>query len=287
MKKSLIALMLASWLFGSGSVLAAGVPSWLELLLGGESGPSDPVFTNSLGQTFMLLPAGSFTMGSPEDEFGRGGPEWELAHQVALTRPFYLMTTEVTQGQWRALMGANPSAFAGCGDDCPVESVSRAEVETFIALLNSREGTGKYRLPTEAEWEYACRAGTVTAFSSGGITPVSSCQTDPNLEDAGWYCGNSELETHPVGRKKANPWGFFDLHGNVYEWVGDWADVYPSGPVVDPVGPDSSPFGMLLGRGGGFRSGNRNCRSAERAGFAPETKADDLGFRLVRETTGS
>jgi len=146
-------------------------------------------FTNPLGMTFNLIPAGTFTMGSPEDEPGRNDNETQ--HQVTLTQAFYMQTTEVTQGQWEAVMGENPSSFQDCGDNCPVEAVFWDDIQGFIAKMNER-GEGTYRLPTEAEWEYAARAGSTTAFANGGI-PETVCGYDPNLDEMGWYCGNSDV----------------------------------------------------------------------------------------------
>jgi formylglycine-generating enzyme required for sulfatase activity len=130
---------------------------------------------------------------------------------VTISSAYYLQTTEVTQGQWKKVMGSNPSKFKNCGDDCPVEQVSWSDVQVFIRKLNSQEGTDKYRLPTEAEWEYACRAGTTTAYSFG--------DNESDLGDYGWYHGNSGNRTHPVGQKRPNPWGLYDVHGNVWEWT--------------------------------------------------------------------
>jgi len=123
-----------------------------------------------------------------------------------------MQTTEVTQGQWRAVMGSNPAYFQNCGDDCPVEQVSWDDIQTFIAVLNTR-GEGIYRLPTEAEWEYAARAGSTAALANGGTT-VTDCSYDQNLDAMGWYCGNAASKTHPVAQKQPNAWGLYDMHGN-------------------------------------------------------------------------
>ena len=165
-------------------------------------------------------------MGSPETELGRG--EDELPHEVTITRGFFLQTTAVTQGQWKAVMGNNPSRFSPKGDDHPVESVSWYDCQKFIERLNS-SGEHIYRLPTEAEWEYACRAGKFSSCSEGEIIELF-CDHDPNLDAVGWYCGNSDRATHPVAQKKPNPWGLYDLHGNVLEWCQDWYGTYPATP---------------------------------------------------------
>jgi len=214
---------------------------------------ADDTFTNSLGMTFKLIPAGTFTMGSPKDELGRA--DGETQHQVTLTKTHYMQTTEVTQGQWKAVMGNNPSAFPNCGDDCPMESVSWDDAQAFITELN-KKGEGAYRLPTEAEWEYAARAGTDTAYANGDMTEAD-CGHDPNLDAMGWYCGNATVTyggcadgsgwggpscsgTFPVAQKQANAWGLYDMHGGVHEWCNDWFGAYAgSDPVTDPTGPDT------------------------------------------------
>ena len=234
-------------------------------------------YINSLGQTFTLLPAGTFAMGSPTDELGRESNETQ--HQVTLTQPFYMMTTEVTQAQWEAVMGSNPSYFSGCST-CPVEYVSWNDVQSFITQMNlRREGT--YSLPTEAQWEYAARAGSTTAFYNGGITETG-WGYDPNLDAIGWYCYNSD-ETHPVAQKTPNGWGLYDMSGNVREWCQDWRDddYYSSNPVTDPTGPSSGLFRVQ--RGGSFGSYAGTCRSAERGSAFPTYHFDSLGFRLVRQ----
>ena len=139
-------------------------------------------FTNILGMEFVLIKPGKFKMGSPEDEPGRYSGE--TLHPVDLTKPFYLQTTEVTQAQWKALMGENPASHKRCGDTCPVEQISWEDAQQFIQKLNQKEGHNKYRLPTEAEWEYANRAGSTTAFPNGGITELN-CGRDPNLDSIG------------------------------------------------------------------------------------------------------
>lgn len=231
---------------------------------------ADKTFTNSIGQRFVLVPAGTFMMGSPPNESGRNSEETQ--HQVTISRPFYLQTTEATQGQWRAVMGKNPSNFSICGDDCPVENVSWHDAQEFIRRLNAKEGLNKYRLPTEAEWEYACRAGRTTAFYFGDDGRF--------LGEYAWYDGNSGKRTQPVGRKKSNPWGLYDLHGNVWEWCADWFGDYPPGSVTDPTGPSSGSYRVF--RGGGWPFDAKLCRSAVRGRRSPNYRAGGLGFRLAR-----
>jgi len=234
-------------------------------------------YTNSLGMSFQLIPAGTFTMGSPSDEAGRDDDETQ--HQVTLTQ-FYIQTTEVTQAQWIAVMGSNPSSFSGCSD-CPVEQVSWNNVQTFITNLNN-QGEGTYRLPTEAEWEYAARAGSTTAFANGDITyyaDMIECKYDSNLDAMGWYCYNSSSITHSVGQKDPNAWGLYDMHGNVYEWCEDWYGTYPLSSVTDPTGPLSGSYRVF--RGAGWWNYARYCRSAYRSGETPDYIGNVLGFRLV------
>ncbi|MBW2633820.1 MAG: SUMF1/EgtB/PvdO family nonheme iron enzyme, partial [Deltaproteobacteria bacterium] len=200
-------------------------------------------YTNSFDMTFNLIPAGTFTMGSPTGELGRYSDETE--HEVTLTQSFYMQTTEVTQGQWQAVMGSNPSSFDSCGSDCPVEMVSWNDIQIFLSNLNAI-GEGTYRLPTEAEWENTARAGSITALANGNIS-VTDCSYDENLDALGWYCYNSNSATHIVAQKIANDWGLYDMHGNVYEWCQDWYGAYPSTPVTDPTGSASGSERVIRG----------------------------------------
>ena len=232
---------------------------------------------NSLGMEFVLIKPGQFMMGSPEDEAGRY--TGERHHRVNLTEALYMQTTVVTQGQWKALMGKNPSSQKGCGDNCPVEQVSWDDVQEFIGKLNQKEGTEKYRLPTEAEWEYACRAGSTDAFSNGGITELD-CGKDANLDSLGWYCGNSNNRIYPVAQKQANAWGLYDMHGNVQEWCQDWFGVYPYDEVTNPKGPPTGSYRAM--RGGVWYSPARDTRCASRFGSPPHYRFRHIGFRLCR-----
>ena len=194
-----------------------------------------------------------------------------------------MQVTEVTQGQWQTIVGNNPSFFPNCGDNCPVEQVSFNDCKEFIRRLNQKEGTNKYRLPTEAEWEYACRAGSTTAFANGGITKLE-CGYDPNLDAMGWYCANSGKKTHPVARKNPNAWGLYDMHGNVWEWCQDLYGDYPTGQVTDPKGSSSGRRYRVM-RGGDWRLYTRHCRSAHRcvgtSGYS--RRIGNVGFRLARD----
>jgi formylglycine-generating enzyme required for sulfatase activity len=254
--------------------------------------------TNNLGMKFVYIKPGSFMMGSPSSESGRDNDETQ--HRVTLTEGFYLQTTEVTQGQWERVMGSNPSHFKNCGSDCPVEKVSWNDVQTFIQKLNQMEGTGKYRLPTEAEWEYACRAGSMTAIYTGSLVILGK-NNGPALDPIAWYGGNScvnygggydcsgwddkqyqcsKCGTQQVGRKKPNSWGLYDMHGNVWEWCQDWYGDYPSGSMTDPEGPSSGAY--RVNRGGSWSDVARGCRSAIRFWYEPGYRRSLLGFRLAR-----
>jgi formylglycine-generating enzyme required for sulfatase activity len=233
---------------------------------------------NFLGMTFVYIFPGSFIMGSPPDELRRDSDEKQ--HEVILTKGFYIQTTEVTQGQWNALMRTNPSNYKNCGEDCPVEQVSWNDIQQFIEILNIKETTSiEYRLPTESEWEYSARAGTTTALVNGDITEPN-CGFDANLNETGWYCGNSNNTTHPIAQKVPNLWGLFDMQGNVWEWCQDSYGSYPDGVVIDPVGPDTGSYRIF--RGGSAVSGNAGYnRSASRNYIKPSVRYSNVGFRLA------
>lgn len=216
-------------------------------------------------------------MGSPPDEPG----QWpdEIQHWVTLTRDFYMQTTEVTQGQWEAVMEDNPSHFKDCGDDCPVEMVSWNSVQEFITKLN-KMGEGTYRLPTEAEWEYACRAETDTPFFFGRCLPDDQSNYDGTRQLKGCETGKNRGKTLPVASFSPNAWGLYDMHGNVWEWCQDWYGNYPDEPVTDPAGPDTGL--RRVNRGGGWDDYSRTCRSAFRFDDPPFYYDSEMGFRLVR-----
>jgi formylglycine-generating enzyme required for sulfatase activity len=264
-------------------------------------------------------------MGSPSSELGRDGDEGPQ-RTVTLTRSFVIGKYEVTQGEFESLMGYNPSNFKSCGANCPVESVSWHEAVAYLNALSKSRGleecfdcTGSgssvictvksqysgqnyynckgYRLPTEAEWEFAYRAGTSTAFYNGDITKTD-CGLDPNLDKIGWYCGNSTVTyagcrdlsgyggpkcagTHPAGGKQANAWGLHDMAGNVWEWVYDWyQDSYNNLPATDPVGPSTGSY--RVDRGGCFGSYAQYCRAADRNRDSPPGRFSYVGFRFLR-----
>jgi formylglycine-generating enzyme required for sulfatase activity len=237
-------------------------------------GPARPVsaagqpVADFLGMEFVLVPAGQFMMGAGEDE--RADGDERPRHPVTISRPFYLGVHEVTQGQWETVMDNNPSHFKG--RDRPVENVSWEDVQEFILRLNREEENGRrYRLPTEAEWEYAARAGSTGAYSFGD---------DAGMLDAhAWYLDNAGGTTHPVGTRNPNAWGLHDMHGNVWEWVSDWYGYYVDAPGTDPAGPPSGQDRVV--RGGGWNMFGFYCRSATRDRGAPGYLNDTVGFRLA------
>ena len=217
------------------------------------------------GMEFVWVPPGEFRMGSTSSE---ASSDERPVTRVRISRGFWLGKYEVTQAQWRGVMGNNPSRFRECGGNCPVEMVSWEEAQDFIGILNWQEGREVYRLPTEAEWEYAARAGT-------------SGDRYGRVDSIAWHSGNSGGRTHPVGQKAPNPWGLFDMLGNVYDWVRDWyGERHPGGLVTDPAGGGSGLH--RVNRGGSWRYSARRSRSAHRNGSPPNHHSDNIGIRLVR-----
>jgi sulfatase modifying factor 1 len=226
------------------------------------------------GMIFAWCPPGTFLMGSPESEAERSDDETQ--HRVTLSKGFWLGVTPVTQAQWQAILGSNPSNFKG--EDRPVEQVSWEDCQAFCTKL--RERTGKtFRLPTEAEWEYACRAGTATPFSFGATITPDQVNYDGNYPYSGAPKGVYRQQTTPVGSFPANDWGLYDMHGNVYEWCADWFGQYSSSDQKDPVSGNNGDARVL--RGGSWGGYARWCRSACRRGDAPSNRYVDVGCRLV------
>lgn len=246
----------------------------LVFLLGGlfPALAQEKTHTNSIGMEFVLIPAGSFNMGVDKNFEGASDDETPR-HSVTISQPFYLGKYEVTQEQWVAVMGGNPSGFKGRSN--PVEQVSWNDVQTFIRRLNEKEKKGTYRLPTEAEWEYAARAGSTSTYFFGD---------DPaQLGQYAWYGESSASggSTHPVGQKQPNAWGLYDMHGNVWEWCQDWygKDYYRNSSSSDPKGPSSGE--SRVDRGGGWFNSAWYCRSAIRNDYSPGIRSNGIGFRLA------
>jgi formylglycine-generating enzyme required for sulfatase activity len=229
---------------------------------------------------YVQISAGQFTMGSPPTEENRSDDETQ--HLVTITRSFWLKATPVTQAEYEALMGTNPSHFKSGEANCPVENVSWLDAVAYVNKLSDREGLPRaydanggfagldcrgYRLPTEAEWEYACRAG-------------SSAARYGDLDQVAWYKENAGSTTRPVAQKRPNAWGLYDMLGNVWEWTNDWYGFYPTGAVTDPVGPASA--GIRVVRGGSWFSFARFVRAAHRRRATPFDRDLNLGFRPLR-----
>jgi eukaryotic-like serine/threonine-protein kinase len=247
------------------------------------------VTTNSIGMKLVLIPAGEFSMGGSvfdDETIATETPQ----HPVTISRPFYLGMTEVTQGQYRAVTGKSPSSFTG-SDDLPVEQVSWSDAVAFCNALSAKEerapfyriersnvdvrdrNVAGYRLPTEAEWEYACRAGNTKRFHFGGDVKM--------LDQYAWYKNNSNSRTHPVAQMRANAFGLYDMHGNVWEWCADWFSVsyYKESPAIDPIGPPMSSYCVY--RSGSWNHDARNCRSSTRHREPPTMRDRRLGFRVA------
>lgn len=233
-------------------------------------------YTNSIGVEFVLIPAGRFEMGSLSDENNWYKNE-KPAHTVHIGKAFYLGKFLITQKQWLEVTGSTPSKFAG--EDRPADRVSWNDAQEFITKLNEKEGTDKYRLPSEAEWEYACRAGKATRYSFGD-----------NESELGEYCfyGNSDAGSHPVGQKKPNPFGLYDMHGNLWEWMQDlYFDSYEDAPA-DGSAREATVLPsrvMRVVRGGSWQTSAAGCRSASRYYYPPVARRNSsrIGLRLLRE----
>ena len=263
-------------------------------------GGGDSIITNSIGMKLVLIPDGEFLMGSDKADDPDAADDEQPRHPVRITRPFYLAQTEVTQGQYqavtgqspsyfklaqtevtqgkyRAVTGQSPSYFKG-SDDWPVEHVSWNDAVEFCEKLNELEkgqlGGARYRLPTEAEWEYACRARSTTRYSFGDDAA--------SLAEFAWYGGSSVSKTHPVGEKRPNAWNLYDMHGNVWEWCQDWYDkkYYARSPGADP--PGALQAACRVRRGGGWGYDPQGARSAFRYGGTPEYRDNGVGFRVAR-----
>ncbi|MFN6207097.1 MAG: formylglycine-generating enzyme family protein [Planctomycetota bacterium] len=237
--------------------------------------------TNSIGMNLIFVPRGTFEMGSARGD--RGADLDERQHRVTLSRDYYLGAFECTQAEYEKVMGRNPSQFqgnriAGSSSNHPVEQISWEDAVEFcrrLSELPEEKAAGRvYRLPTEAEWEYGCRAGNLAVFAFG--------DQDRLLDEYGWYKANGNLQTHPVGQKKPNAWGLYDMHGNAWEWCADWYGNYPNRAVVDPRGPEVGTDRVY--RGGSWNYDPDYERSANRTGTRPDFKGFDflsIGFRVA------
>ena len=226
---------------------------------------------NSLGMELILIPSGSFRMGG-DKKLEQAEDHETPRHIVKIGQPFFLGKYEVTQMQWSEIMNNNPSEFIG--DLRPVERVSWNDVKVFIQKLNTKEETNKYRMPTEAEWEYAARAGSESSYTFGNDTNI--------LSQYAWFRKNSAGKTHPVGQLNPNAWGLYDMHGNVHEWCQDWFDrnYYSQSASNSPLGPSTGLAKAL--RGGDWGSEDWYCRCASRSLSSLDRRSNRLGFRLVR-----
>ena len=249
----------------SGPAPAPAVAPKAAAILPAAPKPGD-MFTNSVGMKFVYVPPGEFRMGSPTNEPGRHDDE--LPHTVKISRGFWVGQMEVTQNQWKKVMGFNRAAPEG--DDLPASKLSWAQAFDFCRRLRQADGLA-YNLPTEAQWEYACRAGSKGAYSAG------------QADDVAWHMDNSDETPHPVGGKKPNAWGFYDMHGNAAEWCRDFYARDPgSHPIVDPQGPAEGTARVV--RGGSWGHFPRACRSAARASFNPAYPLERVGLRVIIQT---
>ena len=228
---------------------------------------------------FVYIPPGTFAMGAAPDEEGPLDDSEEPQHTVELSKGFYLAKYELTQAQWRAVVGTQPwrrRQYVKEGAQFPATYIAWLEIEEFVRRLNKKAGQELYRLPTEAEWEYACRAGTTTRWASG--------DDEQALNDFAWTSGNTwasgKKYPNAVGEKKPNAWGLYDMHGNVWEWVADWESSYTAAKQLDPQGPESGE--RRVGRGGSFGTLGLGVRSASRFFSPPDARTPDVGARIVR-----
>lgn len=225
---------------------------------------------NGVSLALACVPAGAFEMGSPDQEDGHEAEETPF-HRVQLTKDIWMGQYPVTQGQWNAVMCRHRDKDDQA--DCPVVQVSWNDAQAFAEAMTKLFPSMRFRLPAEAEWEYACRAGTTTRFAGG--------DTEADLAATAWYAGNSQVRLHPVGQRQPNAWNLYDMHGNVFEWCSDWEGPYPSGTAIDPLGPETGEKRIL--RGGCFKCQPPYCRSANRYSGLPDLRSANIGFRLVGE----
>jgi len=291
--------------------IAAGAVVLLGVLVGWGLSTVRQAPAAGLAPDLVIIPAGTFLMGSPEDEPGRD--RGEVLHPVTLTRDFALQRAPSTRRDWLGLMQQLPPDIKPCDETCPIEQISWFDAVAYANARSEHEDlptcytlvgcTGEpardfvcervdfagldcpgYRLPTEAEWEYATRAGTSTATWAGDLTELKKRPIDPVLDNLAWYGGNAAGAPRPVGQKQPNPWGLYDTLGNVWEWCNDWNAAYPTGAMIDPLGP---PLGNArIARGGTVFVEARFIRAARRGTMKPELRSHGIGVRLARTIHG-
>ena len=242
-------------------------------------GPADFYIEPATGMVLVAVRPGTFMMGSPESEPGRNDDE--VLHRVTISRLFYMGQHEVTQAEWTRVMGSNPSHFGSC-ERCPVENVDFYQVNAFLSRLNAGTSSMRLRLPTEAEWEYACRAGTSSPFNVGARITTAQANID-NRYALGSEDGAAYEKTLPVGKFPPNAWGLYDMHGNVWEWTNDRYGPYNPRLDTDPRGADIG--GTRVIRGGSWRFDANSARCGLRYTHAPQDSGFSLGFRVVAEPT--
>ncbi len=275
LKISILCILLILAVFSSGCTDSDEVPVDEESSVVAEEVEEEEVddstFTNSIGMEFVMIESGEFIMGSPEDELYSDKDERPM-RQVTVPYDFYIGIYEVTQAEWKAVMDTEPFEFKG--NDLPADKVSWSDANKFLDKLNKMEDGAKYRLPTEAEWEYAARAGTSTAFVSGS--------DEAGLFQYAWFTENSEDKTHPVGLKEANAWGLYDVHGNLAEWVMDeYHSNYQKAPSDSRVWEGGVDRRVI--RGGSWDNAAENCRSGHRDSIGEGSRKNYIGFRIVKE----
>lgn len=258
-------------MFKKALLLATAILIWLQGNNAGQASPTKAVLTlETLRGNMIFIQGSQFMMGCTKEQGGQCFRAENPQHSVIVAN-FSICRYPVTQGLWKQVMGNNPSFFKGC-DDCPVESVSWDNAQEFIGKLNALTG-GKYRLPTEAEWEYAARGGNKSA---GYIYPGGN-----DINSLAWYEKNSNGRTHPVGLKKPNELGLYDMAGNVMEWCQDWFNAYGSDLAIHPAGPETGRYRVL--RGSSWIGSAANCRVSDRDSNVSDCHTDNLGFRLASD----
>jgi sulfatase modifying factor 1 len=268
MKRLFCLVLLAAFATLAGDLSGSLVPDRKPI------GEKDIPFTNSIGMKFVWIPPGNFMMGSPKEEEGRQVNETQ--HEVTLSKGFYMGVHAITQEQWQAVMGNSPSRFKG-EKNLPVEAVSWDDCQEFIKKLRDKDKE-PYRLPTEAEWEYSCRAGTKTPFHFGPTCSTEQANYNGNSTYGSGKKGVYRKKTTPVGSFPANAWGLHDMHGNVLQWCQDWLGDYPLNGVVNPQGPEIGQARVL--RGGSWGYTPSYCRSASRYGYHTGNDGDHCGLRV-------